>query len=647
MNTRVMDLSCKCFACNLIIHGLPKLFSHLHAAHALYDGPGLILQCGQGGCPQSFFSFNSFRRHLLSSHDLRTVHNDIERNQCARNINEDEDLHLEAEVFGKNPDVHVEENRATENNGDICDGESLKKRAALVITALLSQPNLTHSTIERVIHQSSSLVDSIVSNLECKTKQFVKQLGVDQNSSAYRELFAAFGEAKKPFSGLESRYQQEQYFENELGLNKPRSVVLGNRFDVLTDKETGLVKQVLVQDTFQYVSVKKTLGTVLSNPVILAEVNATSPSTDGVKRRYCDGAQFKDHPLFTVCPNALQIALFFDEYEVTNPIGAKRGIHKLGALYYTLQNIHPRLNATLPNIHLLSLFHSLDLAKYGFELILQPFMSELAELESEHGMDIGLADGTVVQKRGTLIQVPADNLGANTLGGFVESFSANYPCRTCVTSKNDMQTRFVDEQCEKRNVTNYEMHVHSALINPQSVSEHGVKKASVLNESRYFHITRGFSPDIMHDILEGVGKRECKLVLHHIVSEEKLISLDCLNDRISTFSYGFADVKNKPSVISPNTLQNQDSSLKNSASQMWCLLRILPILLGDKVPRGNQHWELFLLLRRIMDIAFAREITETMIAHLRIYIEDHHSLFRKLFPTLRLTPKHHFIVHYP
>lgn len=331
----------------------------------------------------------------------------------------------------------------------MCDGESLKKRAALVITALLSQPNLTYSTIERIIQQSSNLVDSLVSKLEFQTKQFLENECVDTNSSAYRELFATFDEAKKPFANLESRYLQEQYFVNELGLNKPTPILLGNRFDVVTDKDTGLGKPVLVQDTFQYVSVKKTLGTVLSNPVILAEVNATSPSTDGVKRRYCDGAQFREHPLFTVCPDALQIALFFDEYEVTNPIGAKRGIHKLGALYYTLQNIHPKLNSTLPNIHLLSLFHSLDLAKYGFKLILQPFLHELAELESDHGMDIRLPDGTVMQKRGTLVQIPADNLGGNALGGFVESFSANYPCSTCLTSKHGMQTLFVDEKCDR------------------------------------------------------------------------------------------------------------------------------------------------------------------------------------------------------
>ena len=36
-----------------------------------------------------------------------------------------------------------------------------------------------------------------------------------------------------------------------------------------------------------------------------------------------------------------------------------------------------------------------------------------------------------------------------------------------------------------------------------------------------------------------------------------------------------------------------------------------------------------------------------MIGHLRYHIEDHHTLFKKLFPAQNLTPKHHFLVHYP
>lgn len=45
---------------------------------------------------------------------------------------------------------------------------------------------------------------------------------------------------------------------------------------------------------------------------------------------YCDGSQFKQHPLFSNEPHSLQIMLYYDEVEVCNPLGSSAKIHKLG-----------------------------------------------------------------------------------------------------------------------------------------------------------------------------------------------------------------------------------------------------------------------------------------------------------------------------
>jgi hypothetical protein len=47
-------------------------------------------------------------------------------------------------------------------------------------------------------------------------------------------------------------------------------------------------------------------------------------------RDYCDSPAFQGHPLFKDNPNALQIQLFYDDVEVTNPLGANTKVHKLG-----------------------------------------------------------------------------------------------------------------------------------------------------------------------------------------------------------------------------------------------------------------------------------------------------------------------------
>ena len=44
---------------------------------------------------------------------------------------------------------------------------------------------------------------------------------------------------------------------------------------------------------------------------------------------YCDGSEFKQHPLFSGHVNSLQL-FYYDDTEICNPLGSKRSIHKLG-----------------------------------------------------------------------------------------------------------------------------------------------------------------------------------------------------------------------------------------------------------------------------------------------------------------------------
>ena len=55
-------------------------------------------------------------------------------------------------------------------------------------------------------------------------------------------------------------------------------------------------------------------------------------STDGKMRDFCDGELFKPghHPLFSVNNKAVQILMYYDDFEVANPLGAKATVHKLG-----------------------------------------------------------------------------------------------------------------------------------------------------------------------------------------------------------------------------------------------------------------------------------------------------------------------------
>ncbi|GFY32913.1 uncharacterized protein TNCV_4025371 [Trichonephila clavipes] len=77
------------------------------------------------------------------------------------------------------------------------------------------------------------------------------------------------------------------------------------------------------------------------------------------------------------------------------------------------------------------------------------------------------------------------------------------------------------------------------------------------------------------------------------------------------------------------------------------LMRILPLLIGDKVPYNNHFWNLYLLMLTIIDTLMAPVISLPETYALAENIADHHKLFLILFPNRHLTPKMHFALHYP
>lgn len=68
----------------------------------------------------------------------------------------------------------------------------------------------------------------------------------------------------------------------------------------------------------------------------MEEVEAGHVNKDGVLRDFCDGSFVQNHPLCMNNPETLQLSFYYDELEVANPLGSKRGKHKLGNFVYTM-----------------------------------------------------------------------------------------------------------------------------------------------------------------------------------------------------------------------------------------------------------------------------------------------------------------------
>ena len=74
--------------------------------------------------------------------------------------------------------------------------------------------------------------------------------------------------------------------------------------------------------TFFYVPLADSLAQLLRNEEVLKEIHTVRSNNDMFLRDCCDGSFCENHPLFSDEDIASQIVAYFDELEVTNPIGS-------------------------------------------------------------------------------------------------------------------------------------------------------------------------------------------------------------------------------------------------------------------------------------------------------------------------------------
>ena len=70
-------------------------------------------------------------------------------------------------------------------------------------------------------------------------------------------------------------------------------------------------------------------------------------------------------------------------------------------------------------------------------------------------------------------------------------------------------------------------------------------------------------------------------------------------------------------------------------------------MIGEKVCDEDKYWKNFILQLKMVDYIFAPVVSDEIAAYLRELIEDHHLEFTTLYPSAPITPKMHYIIHYP
>ena len=243
---------------------------------------------------------------------------------------------------------------------------------------------------------------------------------------------------------------------------------------------------------------------------------------------------------------------------------------------------------------------------------------------------------------GTLNMLIADNLAVHATGGYFCNFSTVHQfCRSLNCRKNQLEQCLPIKTFTLRTKTGYEDNIAALGTNPSYSSLYGLKENSCLNELSYYHVTSGLPPHLAHDFFEGVAID--RVIIHYVQSG--YLTLESFNDIIRTFFYTDADKSNKPQPVKIKPL-NQ-FRVKQTASEMWNLLRLLPLMIAHLIPENDECWQTFLKFLQVEERFCSSYFSSSGLAVLDSDLHDFIKPYFEVFEDAKLKPKSLYLQHYP
>jgi len=618
-----------CFICSDTLNSPLDLLRHIKLFHC-FDRIAEY-KCLEPDCHRTYNSFDSFSKHTKGHINVgfQQLENILPNNTSINIIKGTNNDKIDiSEIVIPNLDVTVDAFQ-----------KIVTMNAVSVISKWYNEAVVPRNKVQGLINDINVFNSNCMEVLKNKVLKTLERNKCDLISIS--EISDMFNVINKPFINLESEYKQFKFLE-ELGVFiKPVEIAVGSRNKDIVKRGNVVIDSVYVNVCF--IPLRSVFIKFFEQPNVLTTIlkyfNDMKSMKGEIICSFIQSEFWKDKCLNNPGKIIIPFFLYFNEYETANPLGSHAGKKKIRAAYISFGSCFPpEFNSSLNYIFLALLFNANDRKEFGNKNIFKELIVEINHLQN-NGINININNQNYTLYF-SLALILGDNLGLHSMLGFSESFMANFPCRFCKSSKFDCNYSVICDSTKSRNEENY---LQDLTTNNLSLT--GINEECVWNQVNGFHAVHNYSVDLMHDILEGVCSYDICGILYEFIINFKYFSLEQLNNRIQYFNYGSLDVQNKPQIITIEVIKKK-KKIKMSASEMLCFSRHLGVMIGDLIPKDAEYWQLYILLRKIIEIVTLKSIQPSYALLLKTLISEHHQLYLKLFNT-NLKPKHHHLLHYP
>lgn len=602
-----------------------KLIQHVGLVHA--HEPNFSITCCVGDCQSTFSRFHSFRKHVYRKHRCFACTPSVNKD-CSSQKSTEHSLFLDQQ--NSETDLSVSDPQTVKPNLDKLLEDFRDNLFGFILKC--REKNLLQLSVQQDITDDVKFLFCFFKeNYDSFISYHLEKSGFDiSKCPELQQVLHSSDFFDKAFEVVRSPHMIKEHCKAKMDYTEPVHYTLRGS----SGRKIG---------TYSYVPISEVLKKYCSHEdvwdQILSENNKVED--EDLLTDYRDALYFKEHLFFRQHPDALRLHFYEDEFEIVNPLGSKRTKYKLCAFYYTIGNLSGKYRSQLKHIHLALLVRHLHVKQFGLHVILKPMIDDLKKLSAQ-GFIVNVC-GMEHKVYAALATFSADNLSAHMIGGFRMCFNSGRICRYCMATHSDINHKFQEDSFVLRTTAVHEYHLQCVQHNKENAALYGIHGSSSFDALGYFDVTKSLPPDVMHDMLEGVFP----LIMKHVICEahrQKHITITELNEELQKFCIGQNDKANKPVLLSERLLQT--SGIVGTATQKWCLFRLLPFILGHRIPPGSRYWHVFLLCREIADIVMATKVRKDELACLELLVHAFLSEVVEVFGPV-LTPKCHYLIHYP
>jgi hypothetical protein len=358
----------------------------------------MCVDCDDQTRPVNFtFDLIQYSRHILKkhmktkpvdfidkvSHDI-DFSNEVQENICCPNpINEPSSINCEVNKILSEEFF-----------------ESVEEALFVSILELKADPMLSESQLNRSLGIFSRVYKIILEKYHKVFDYILKEN--KQNKENDFENFKTSAKLDRlinVFDEYKSKYKTLKKFDAIDQFVKSETVNLGEKETTRFSKTNGH-REIMKKSSFEYVSIQKTLESLLSSPIIKSELKKfdVNHENDSFPPVYYQNSPFWGNI------NTLRLVLFHDEIEPKNPLSETKTEYKIDMFYFTILNLTRKHNSTLKNIFLNAAIYSKDEKEKNINVVLSKIVNELVLLEK----------GFIVNGEtyfASIAQTSGDNLG--------------------------------------------------------------------------------------------------------------------------------------------------------------------------------------------------------------------------------------------